>query len=113
MNIRTRQSIGVRFTDDIQQGLEQLDKQEEDKISKKTVKKVEAAPAKPAKLNKKTTEKKVEEDIPMDNEAIKSYSAVIADAAEDSEPVKPVEYQDINTDNIYSTEVRAANPPAK
>jgi len=37
-------------------------------------------------------EKKEEEDIPMDSAAIKAYSSVIADAAEDSEPSKPVIY---------------------
>lgn len=33
-----------------------------------------------------------EEDIPMDAAAIKAYSSVIADAAEDSEPAVPVQY---------------------
>ncbi len=37
--------------------------------------------------------KKVEdEEIPMDAAAIKAYSSVIADAAEDSEPAVPVQY---------------------
>ena len=40
-----------------------------------------AAPAKAAPKAKKE-----EEEIPMDNAAIKAYSSVIADAAEDSEP---------------------------
>ena len=31
----------------------------------------------------------------MDNAAIKAYSSVIADAAEDSEPAHPVEYMEI------------------
>ena len=31
----------------------------------------------------------------MDNAAINAYSAVIADAAEDSEPEHPVEYAEI------------------
>ena len=31
----------------------------------------------------------------MDNAAIKAYSSVIADAAEDSEPANPVEYHEI------------------
>ena len=34
--------------------------------------------------------KKEDEDIPMDAAAIKAYSSVIADAAEDSEPSNPV-----------------------
>ena len=41
---------------------------------------------------KKTAEKKEEEDIPMDAAAIKAYSSVIADAAEDSSPAVPVIY---------------------
>ena len=35
---------------------------------------------------------KTEDEIPMDNAAIKAYSSVIADAAEDSEPQKAVIY---------------------
>lgn len=42
---------------------------------------------------KTVIKKKVEEeDIPMDAAAIKAYSSVIADAAEDSEPAEPVQY---------------------
>ena len=43
---------------------------------------------------KKVAAKKKEEDsdIPMDSAAIKAYSSVIADAAEDSEPAVPVLY---------------------
>ena len=42
----------------------------------------------------KAAAKKKEEDtdIPMDSAAIKAYSSVIADAAEDSEPAVPVQY---------------------
>ena len=50
--------------------------------------KVEANPAAAAKK----VESKEEEDIPMDQAAIKAYSSVIADAAEDSEPATPVVY---------------------
>lgn len=38
------------------------------------------------------TVKAEEEEIPMDAAAIKAYSSVIADAAEDSEPSQPVIY---------------------
>ena len=38
------------------------------------------------------TPKAEDEDIPMDAAAIKAYSSVIADAAEDSEPSQPVTY---------------------
>jgi hypothetical protein len=49
---------------------------------------------KDAKKDAKKAEPKKEEaeDIPMDAAAIKAYSSVIADAAEDSEPSTPVEY---------------------
>lgn len=52
------------------------------------------APAKDAKKDAKKPEPKKEEqeEIPMDAAAIKAYSSVIADAAEDSEPATPVEY---------------------
>ena len=56
--------------------------------AKKDDKKAAAAPAKPAAK----TAKKEEEEIPMDNAAIKAYSSVIADAAEDSEPQNAVVY---------------------
>jgi len=39
-----------------------------------------------------TQSKEEAEDIPMDAEAIKAYSSVIADAAEDSEPSQAVVY---------------------
>ena len=40
-----------------------------------------------------------EEEIPMDHAAIKAYSSVIADAAEDSEPAVPVEYREMPRDD--------------
>ena len=45
-----------------------------------------------AKEDKAEKKEKVEDEIPMDNAAIKAYSSVIADAAEDSEPQKAVIY---------------------
>ena len=67
--------------------------------AKKDTKKVDTKKADTKKDTKKaaateTTEKKekVEDEIPMDNAAIKAYSSVIADAAEDSEPQKAVIY---------------------
>jgi len=50
-----------------------------------------AAQKPPAKKEVKTEE----EEIPMDNAAIKAYSSVIADAAEDSEPTTPVQYTEV------------------
>ena len=47
---------------------------------------------------KKALVEKKEEEIPLDTEAIKAYSSVIADAAEDSEPSKPVIYTEIKED---------------
>ena len=47
---------------------------------------------KTAAVEKTEKKEKVEDEIPMDNAAIKAYSSVIADAAEDSEPQKPVVY---------------------
>ena len=44
------------------------------------------------KVEKKAPAEKVEEDIPMDAAAIKAYSSVIADAAEDSAPAVAVVY---------------------
>jgi hypothetical protein len=60
---------------------------------KKTDKKEDAKKAdkKPAAAPKPAA-KKEEEEIPMDNAAIKAYSSVIADAAEDSEPQNAVVY---------------------
>ena len=49
-------------------------------------------PAAPAKAVAKKEVKTEEEEIPMDPSAIKAYSSVIADAAEDSEPSVPVVY---------------------
>ena len=46
----------------------------------------------------------------MDNEAIKAYSGVIADAAEDSEPEHPVQYTAMGADVNQAT--RAEHAPA-
>ncbi len=45
----------------------------------------------------------------MDNEAIKAYSGVIADAAEDSEPEHPVQYTAMGADVNQAT--RAEHAP--
>ena len=71
-------------------------KAEVKKDAKKEVAKGKAANQKTAKK----TEKKAEDDeIPMDTAAIKAYSSVIADAAEDSEPTTPVEYKAVVTED--------------
>jgi len=48
------------------------------------------------KVEKKATHE--EDEIPMDAAAIKAYSSVIADAAEDSEPAVPVQYSQVISD---------------
>ena len=69
---------------------ENKEKKADKKDTKKTAKKDE-------KKDKKTTEKKKKEEeveIPMDMAAIKAYSSVIADAAEDSTPAVAVVYHE-------------------
>ena len=61
---------------------------------KKAAKKDEKKAVKKAAPKKEV--KKEEEEIPMDQAAIKAYSSVIADAAEDSEPQTPVIYKKEN-----------------
>ena len=46
----------------------------------------------------------------MDNAAIKAYSSVIADAAEDSEPSTPVIFSEIK--DVAPPDSRAAHAPA-
>ena len=77
-----------------------VEKKTEKKAEKKTeakkdVKKTEAK--KEVKVAAKKTEK-TDDEIPMDSAAIKAYSSVIADAAEDSEPQTPVEYHAVITE---------------
>merc|ERR1712010_94219 len=62
--------------------LKETEKKEADKKSKKAAKKVEK-------------KEKADDEIPMDAAAIKAYSSVIADAAEDSEPTQPVIYHQV------------------
>lgn len=69
------------------------DKKPAAKKDEKTAEKKDAKKDATKKDVKKAEPKKEEaEDIPMDAAAIKAYSSVIADAAEDSEPSTPVEY---------------------
>lgn len=52
------------------------------------------------------------EEIPMDAAAIKAYSSVIADAAEDSEPQTPVEYHAVIQEDEHASkhEVMSSDP---
>jgi hypothetical protein len=72
------------------------DEKKDAKEAKKDDKKDAKAPAKDAK---KEAKKEEQEEIPMDAAAIKAYSSVIADAAEDSEPATPVEYHAVIQDD--------------
>ena len=60
-----------------------------------------AAPAK---------KKEEEVEIPMDQAAIKAYSSVIADAAEDSEPSTPVQYHEVIKEEPKSAHESLADP---
>merc|ERR1712127_823871 len=74
-------------------------KKEEKKAKKSTDKKKDSKKSKDKKEETKKPKKKEEvEDIPMDAAAIKAYSSVIADAAEDSEPQVPVQYHETMTE---------------
>ena len=65
-------------------------KEEEEEAKKHQV---VVAPPKPVEVKKEANKTKTPEpEIPMDQSAIDAYSAVIADAAEDSVPEKPVTY---------------------
>ena len=75
---------------------QKADKKVEKKAEKKTEKKVEKKAD--AKKDVKKTKKAEDDEIPMDAAAIKAYSSVIADAAEDSEPQTPVEYKAVITE---------------
>jgi len=63
-------------------------KEEKKKEAKKEDKKMSKKKPAAKKAEKKAAKKaeKVDDEIPMDAAAIKAYSSVIADAAEDSEP---------------------------
>lgn len=69
-------------------------KKDSSKDSKKDAKK-DAKGKKEVKAEVKKEAKKEDDEIPMDQAAIKAYSSVIADAAEDSEPQAPVVYKQV------------------
>ena len=80
---------------------QKTDKKADKKADAKKDAKQDAAKGKAAekKVEKKAEKKAEEDEIPMDTAAIKAYSSVIADAAEDSEPATPVEYKAIVTED--------------
>ena len=71
-------------------------KKKDDKKGAAPAKKDDKKPAPAKKAAKK--EKKEDDEIPMGAAAIKAYSSVIADAAEDSEPSQPVQYSAVIPD---------------
>lgn len=95
---------------------EKKDKKQADKKKDTKKSKDKKSKDKDEKKDKKKTEtkKKEEEDIPMDAAAIKAYSSVIADAAEDSEPQVPVQYHETMTEEPKqkSSEVFNGDPMA-
>ena len=76
------------------------------KAGAKDAKKGNATKAAPAAPKKK--EEEVE--IPMDQAAIKAYSSVIADAAEDSEPQTPVQYHEVIKEETKSAHESLGDP---
>ena len=76
------------------------------KAAAKDAKKGNATKAAPAAPKKK--EEEVE--IPMDQAAIKAYSSVIADAAEDSEPQTPVQYHEVIKEETKSAHESLGDP---
>lgn len=76
------------------------------KADAKDAKKGNATKAAPAAPKKK--EEEVE--IPMDQAAIKAYSSVIADAAEDSEPQTPVQYHETMVQETKSAHENLGDP---
>ena len=94
-----------------------VEKPADKKAPAKDAKKDAKAPAKDAKRDAKKdakapAKKEEQEDIPMDAAAIKAYSSVIADAAEDSEPSTPVEYHAVIQEDEHQKphEVMASDP---
>ena len=96
--------INAGFTDDLIKSLTEdmakdEQKEEQSVAQKETKKDAKKDTKKDAKKDVKAKEKEAEKDeIPMDQAAIKAYSSVIADAAEDSEPSQPVQYSAVVPD---------------
>lgn len=85
-------------------------KKDTKKDSKKDAKK-DTKGKKETKVEAKKETKKEDDEIPMDQAAIKAYSSVIADAAEDSEPQAPVIYKAVATDEENEKKKPAAYSP--
>ena len=70
----------------------------EKKVEEKKAGKVKQDDQNAKKEVKKEAKEEPKDEIPMDAAAIKAYSSVIADAAEDSEPQTPVQYSAVIPD---------------
>ena len=112
-------SADLQFTDELEKELikdepketlaEKKTEAKEETVKKTDEKKAEKKDEKKSDSKKDSNKKeKVDDDVPMDAAAIKAYSSVIADAAEDSEPEKPVVYGQIGETDL---EKRSDHPP--
>ena len=89
----------VSFVDDMVKALADADKKEEQESTPAPKKESKPKAVEAKKDEKKKDDKKADDDIPMDTAAIKAYSSVIADAAEDSEPATPVVYNEVKEES--------------
>ena len=101
----------ITYTDDIQKALEEDDKASNPSTSlaTSTANATSNSTAKQSlvqgnstanKTSNNTNSKNEDDSIPMDTAAIKAYSNVIADAAEESEPEKAVVYTETDPDYV-------------
>ena len=95
------------FVDDIVKALAEAEKADE-AAPAEPVKKPEPPKPEPKKKEEKKDEKKNDDEVPMDNAAIKAYSSVIADAAEDSEPSTPVVYAEVKDEARADSRLKSA-----
>ena len=102
--------LNSAYVDDIVKALEEDDKAEAPKqaLATSTANVTSNATAKPAVVKSNSTANKTanstkeekDDSVPMDAAAIKAYSSVIADAAEESEPEKPVVYTETDPEYV-------------
>ena len=110
------QAIQLRaeYVDDIVKALAEDEKIDEEKPADKPAKKLEVQTLAVKKVDNKKNDKakkeEIEDEVPMDNQAIKAYSSVIADAAEDSEPAHPVIYTEVMEESKHDE--RMSHAPA-
>ena len=98
-----------QFTDEIAQALEESDKKEEEEF-KKTHPEPKPQPKPIGEIMKKKNITREEEPIQMSQEAIEAYSGVIAEAAEDSQPERPVEYTETDFERTEHERAQKIRP---